>query len=103
MQELRRRKCVNYSCTSRFSQENVELLHEMKHFTPSSLMSSSVISAQDIEHICRFYSQDATRPTVARERNDFVPVYQSTSQLIDTIATFARSLVLGHVARKPTE
>ena len=66
----------------RFSQENVELLHEMKHFTASSHMSSSVISAQDIEHICRFYSLDAT--TVARERNDFVPVYQSMSPLIDT-------------------
>jgi len=64
----------------RFSRENMESLHEMKHFTPSSLISSSVISAQDIEHMC-FYSRDAT--TVARERNDFVLVYQSIPPLIE--------------------
>jgi len=87
----------------RFSQENMEKLHEMKHFTPSSLTSSSVINAQEIEHICRFYSLDAN--TVARERNGFLSVYQSISSLIDTV-TFARSLELvqlGHVGRKRTE
>jgi len=66
----------------RFSQENMELLHEMKYFTPSSLLSSTVITAKDIEHICEFYNFDPD--VVARERNDFLAVYQSMSPLIDT-------------------
>jgi len=65
----------------RFSQKNMELLHEMKHFTPSSLMSSSFITAKDIEHVCQFYNLDPD--VVARERNDFLAVYQSMSPLID--------------------
>ena len=70
----------------------MELLHEMKHFTPSTLLSSSVITAKNIEHICQFYNFDPN--VVARERNDFLAVYQSMSPLIDTIATFAKSLML---------
>ena len=78
----------------------MELLHEMKHFTTSSLMSSSVITAKDIEHVCQFYNLGPD--VVARERNDFLAVYQSMSPLMDTRYTFAKSLVLGQVGSKPS-
>lgn len=66
----------------RFTQQNMELLHEMIQFSPASLMTSNTVTPQDIENICKFYNFDAN--IVARELNDFRAVYQSMSELIDT-------------------
>lgn len=78
----------------RFSEGNMKLLQEMRHFFPASLISSSAITAGDIEHLCRFYGFDAD--IVARERNDFLAVYKSMSEFIDTKdliqASLSRSL-----------
>ena len=60
-----------------FLKENMELLHEMWHFSPVSHMSYSVITAQDTESVYKFYNYDAD--IVAIERNDFFAVYQCVS------------------------
>lgn len=65
----------------RFTEENVSLLREMKHFTPGSLISSDSICPDDIKNICQFYNLDAI--TIARERNAFAPIFTSMAHLIN--------------------
>lgn len=67
-----------------------------QRFFPASLMWSGAITAQSVESICKFYNFDAD--IVARERNDFLAVYQPMSELIDTTDLSQASRIQGHIA-----
>jgi hypothetical protein len=65
----------------RFADQDVAFLREIHLFSPAGLTSSKSISNTDVENICSFYGLNSD--IIARERNLFVPVYESMEDLID--------------------
>jgi hypothetical protein len=76
---------VAMQLNDRFSEEQLQLVTQMKYFTPRYLLGDAEVQPEDVEELCAFYKLDSV--AVRRELCEFRIMYKRLHSLLDMNTT----------------